>query len=105
VAVVGAYFPPPDAGRAASAGLSNVQNPAQAALPGQSFTTSDLMHGIKSYFIERLRALYKISYFSWQPSFHSRILNSDQAVKTAIEYIKENPIKIKLSNQFTQKPY
>ncbi|MFA6587460.1 MAG: transposase [Patescibacteria group bacterium] len=85
--------------------LPNSKTPAQAALPGRVQTISDLMHGIKSYFIERLRVLYQINDFSWQPSFHFRILSSDEAAKTAIKYIQTNPIKTKLTEKFTQKPY
>ncbi len=79
--------------------------PAVVARPFQIFTISDVIHGIKSYFIKEIRTNYNISYSIWQPRFYVRIVSTCKYLGTVIEYIKYNPIKAKLPVKYCKLPY
>jgi len=99
------------AGRAARArGAGKIstrpERPAVAAgIINIKFTVSDLMHGIKSYFIHALRTGRTNIAFAWQPRFNSRVLNSEDYLRTAIEYVLYNPKKVGLPVRYCKQPY
>ncbi|RJO59005.1 hypothetical protein C4546_04210 [Candidatus Parcubacteria bacterium] len=103
VPAIGKILLHPGAGRAARAGFqkSRLDN----LINSKVFTISDLMHGIKSYFVRQLRVIYKIDNFSWQARFHAKILNSDESVKMAIKYVQNNPLATDLNEKFSRAPY
>ncbi len=92
---------------AAAAGRSgSYKNPrARAALPAAPYTVSDLMHGIKSYFVYALRNGSTMTVFAWQPRFNSRILNTEDYLRSAIEYVHFNPKKAGLPARYCKQPY
>lgn len=97
------------AARARGAGKYSTrqERPAVAAgiIMNKSYTVSDLMHGIKSYFVHVLRNGSTDAVFAWQPRFNSRVLNTEDYLRTAIEYVQFNPKKAGLPARYCKQPY
>ncbi|MDD5342322.1 MAG: transposase [Patescibacteria group bacterium] len=69
------------------------------------YNITDLLHGIKSYFINELRKKHDIPYTIWQRRFYTRIINNDEYFKAVLNYIKRNPIKGSLPSKYHKSPY
>lgn len=64
------------------------------------FTISDLMQSIKGNFSRKIH-MGNI----WQKRFYARIVTTDEYLRTAVEYIINNPIKAALPRKYHDWPY
>lgn len=71
----------------------------------KTYTISELMYTIKSYFIKQIREKYDIPYSVWHPRFYARIITTQRYLETVIHYIKNNPVKADLPKKYHKMPY
>ncbi|MBU0707508.1 transposase [Patescibacteria group bacterium] len=69
------------------------------------FNITELLHGIKSYYINELRKKHNIPYSIWQKRFYTCIVDSERYLENVIYYIKKNPIKAELPRKYHEMPY
>lgn len=86
-----------------------ISNPALVSAPAlddsENFNISQLMHTIKSYFVNELRNKHNVSRSMWQRRFYTRVIDTDEYFKNVIQYIKQNPIKASLPSKYHKPPY
>lgn len=63
-------------------------------------TVSDLLQSVKGNFSRQIH-LGNI----WQPRFNTRIVNTQKRLRNTIQYIKNNPIKVRLPQKYHHPPY
>lgn len=66
---------------------------------------NNLMHSIKSYFAHRVFEVRPNTPFAWQPRYHSRVLNTPERLRNAIEYVQSNALRHNLQVRYTKAPY
>lgn len=71
----------------------------------RSYTISEYMCSVKSYFVHQMRQQYGIEFPFFQKRFYPRIVDTDDYLRRVIEYIRHNPTKAGLSDRFQSLPY
>lgn len=66
---------------------------------------SQIMQKYKSLIYHRLSSDYCIHEKFWQKSYHANIKDSRELFITALEYLKQNPIRWSLPAHYLQYPY
>jgi len=66
---------------------------------------SQLIHTIKSYFCDVIRDRCDINYPIFQKRFYARIVDTDKYLRTVIQYMINNPIKVELLEKYQKLPY
>jgi REP element-mobilizing transposase RayT len=71
----------------------------------RNINISEIMRRYKSITYHLLAARFDIKERFWQRSFDSREKRTTQEIYIALKYIKENPMKKQLAEQYSEYPY
>lgn len=66
---------------------------------------SDLMHSLKSYTANKIKAELNLKDNVWQPQYYDHAIRDDEGLKETIIYSLHNPVRTKLVNDFHTYPY
>lgn len=84
---------------------SNNGNDRQNACPTEYWSLSSITHSIKSYTAKQIPKVMKHIGIIWEAESFDRIIRNEQEFEQTWEYIRQNPVKAKLSQTPESYPF